>query len=73
MNTRLIMHAYFYVGMLETFLSFTMAFWYMQRTGVPFTAMWFKFGNYNEKYDPDFVTQKANEGSSIYFVNLVIM
>lgn len=72
-NTRLILHAYFYVGMLETFLSFTMAFWYMQRTGVPFTAMWFKFGDYDDKYDPDFVTQKANEGSSIYFVNLVIM
>jgi sodium/potassium-transporting ATPase subunit alpha len=72
-NTRLIFHAYFFVGLLQCFLSFTMAFWYMERKGVPFTAMWFKFGVYDEKYDADYINETANTASSIYFVNLVVM
>ncbi|KAF2647322.1 calcium ATPase [Lophiostoma macrostomum CBS 122681] len=72
-NTRLIFHAYFLVGMIECFLSFTMAFWYMQRKGVPFTAMWLKFGVYDPQYDWDYITATANEASSIYFVTLVVM
>jgi sodium/potassium-transporting ATPase subunit alpha len=72
-NARLIFHAYFVVGLLECFLAFTMSFWYMERKGVPFTAMWLKFGVYDEQYDPDYVTEVANQASSVYFVTLVIM
>ena len=72
-NTRLIFHAYFVVGLLECFLSFAMAFWYMERRGIPFTAMWLKFGEYDSQYDPDYITQTTNEASSIYFVTLVVM
>ncbi|KAI4637641.1 hypothetical protein J4E83_000458 [Alternaria metachromatica] len=72
-NARLIFHAYFVVGLLQCFLAFTMSFWWMQRRGVPFTAMWLKFGVYDPQYDPGFVTEVANEASSIYFVTLVIM
>jgi sodium/potassium-transporting ATPase subunit alpha len=32
-----------------------------------------RYGNWDSKYDPDYVTQVANEASSIYFVNLVFM
>jgi sodium/potassium-transporting ATPase subunit alpha len=72
-DTKLIFHAYFLVGMLECFLSFTMAFWYMERKGVPFTALWLKFGKLDPMYDSDYVTQVTNEASSVYFVTLVIM
>ena len=72
-NTRLIFHAYFIIGMFECFLSFTMAFWYMERRGIPFTALWLKFGALDPTYDKDYATQVANEASSIYFVNLVVM
>jgi sodium/potassium-transporting ATPase subunit alpha len=72
-DTRLIFHAYFVVGLLQCFCSFAMAFWYMERQGIPFTAMWLKFGNYDTQYDPDYITAKANTASSIYFVTLVIM
>jgi sodium/potassium-transporting ATPase subunit alpha len=72
-DTRLIFHAYFFVGLYQCFLSFTMAFWYMQRRGVPFTAMWLKFGVYDPQYDPDYINETANTASSIYFVTLVIM
>lgn len=72
-DTKLIFHAYFLVGMLECFLSFTMAFWYMERRGIPFTAMWLKFGDMDPIYDKDYVAQVTNEASSIYFVTLVVM
>lgn len=50
-----------------------MAFWYMQRKGVPFSALWLKYGNLDPKYDPNYVTAVTNEASSIYFVTLVVM
>jgi hypothetical protein len=43
------------------------------RRGVPFTAMWLKFGDYDAQYDTDYINETANVASSIYFVNLVIM
>jgi len=72
-NSRLVFHAYFFVGLLQCFLSFTMAFWYMERRGVPFTALWLTFGEYDPKYNPAYITEVANEASSVYFVTLVVM
>jgi sodium/potassium-transporting ATPase subunit alpha len=72
-NTRLIFHAYFVVGLLECFLAFTMAYWYMDKKGVPFTAMWFSFGEYKNGLTEDYVNEIANQASSVYFVTLVIM
>lgn len=45
----------------------------IRRKGVPFTAMWLKFGNYDAQYDPAYITETANTASSIYFVTLVVM
>lgn len=72
-NARLIFHAYFVVGLLECFLAFTMSFWWMERQGVPFKAIWLRFGDYDQQYDPAHVAEVANQASSIYFVTLVIM
>lgn len=41
--------------------------------GIPFTAMWLKFGDYDAQYDPEYIEEKANTASSIYFVTLVVM
>jgi sodium/potassium-transporting ATPase subunit alpha len=30
-DTKLIFHAYFFVGLIQCFLSFAMSFWYMER------------------------------------------
>lgn len=54
-------------------MSYAMAFWYMQRKGIPFSAMVLRYGSMDPKYDPEYVTKVANEASSIYFVNLVFM
>jgi hypothetical protein len=43
------------------------------RKGVPFTAMWLKFGEYDPQYDTDYINETANTASSIYFVTLVVM
>ncbi|KAL4929772.1 cation-translocating P-type ATPase [Aspergillus undulatus] len=72
-NTRLLGHAYLFIGLYECFLSYVMAFWHMQRRGIPFSAMVLHYGSWPPQYDPDYVTQVANEASSIYFVNLVFM
>ncbi|KAL5340687.1 hypothetical protein BJX70DRAFT_396662 [Aspergillus crustosus] len=72
-DVKLLGHAYLFIGLFECFLSFVVAFWHMERRGVPFSAMVLHYGSWPEQYDPDFVTQVANEASSIYFVNLVFM
>ncbi|KAH6620011.1 hypothetical protein C7974DRAFT_457820 [Boeremia exigua] len=72
-NTRLIFHAYFVVGLLQCFLSFTMAFWYLETQGIPFNAVWLRYGEYEEPFTADFINDKVNTASSIYFVTLVVM
>ncbi|KAI5302911.1 hypothetical protein KEM56_000234 [Ascosphaera pollenicola] len=72
-NLKLIGHAYGFIGVYECLISFVMGFWYMSRRGIPFRDQVFTYGVMKPKYDMDYVTAVANEGSSIYFVNLVVM
>ena len=70
---RLILHAYGFVGLFETALSFTVSYWYAQRRGLPFGTLWFGFGNTPEGMSADTKTDILNVASSVYFVNLVVM
>ncbi|KAF3931111.1 hypothetical protein ABW20_dc0107790 [Dactylellina cionopaga] len=70
---KLLLQAYGLIGLTETFTSFAMSFWYLQRRGIPFNALWFGFGNAIPGVSADYVTARLAEASSIYFVNLVIM
>ncbi|KAI2601980.1 calcium ATPase [Hypoxylon sp. NC1633] len=72
-NWQLVTHAYAVLGMIETIASFAMAYWYLERNGIPFRVLWFSFGNLPDWIDPDYYATKLNEASSIYFVNLVVM
>lgn len=72
-NWQLILYAYGVIGVLETFASFSMSYWYLQRNGIPFSILWFGFGAIPDNIDPDYYTQKLNEASSVYFINLVVM
>ncbi|KAJ4302007.1 hypothetical protein N0V88_002138 [Collariella sp. IMI 366227] len=69
---KFILQTYGFIGMLETFTSFTMSYWYLERNGVPFTKIWFAFRN-PDGVDADYYMQKLNEASSIYFVTLVVI
>lgn len=72
-NLKLIAHAYGFIGVYECLISFVMGFWYMSRRGIPFHDQVFTYGVMKPKYNMDYVTAVANEASSIYFVNLVVM
>lgn len=66
-------HSYAFIGLIETVCSFAMAFWYLERNGIPFSDLWFKFGELPPGVDEDYYTARVNEASSMYFINLVIM
>lgn len=70
---QLIVQAYGFIGVLETLCSFAMSFWYLERQGIPFSNLWFKYGSLPDTIDPDYAAQRYNVASSIYFINLVVM
>ncbi|KAK4220955.1 Sodium/potassium-transporting ATPase subunit alpha-1 [Podospora fimiseda] len=70
---KLIEQSYGFVGMFETVASFAMLYWYLERNGIAFSALWFSFGQLPEGISPEFYPQKLNEASSIYFVTLVVI
>ena len=71
-NWQLVFHSYAFIGMIETACSFAMAYWYLERKGIPFSSLWFKFGP-PDGIDLDYYNARLNEASSIYFMNLVVM
>ena len=70
---RLILQAYGFLGLLETFASFSMSYWHLQRRGIPFSALWFGYGSLPDGISQEYLIQTQNEASSIYFVTLVVM
>lgn len=50
-----------------------MAYWYLERKGIHFGDLWFKFGEIPAGVDRDYYDARLNEASSIYFINLVVM
>jgi sodium/potassium-transporting ATPase subunit alpha len=70
---KLLFHAYIFLGLQETICSFAMSYWYCQRRGVHFSALWLGYGEYPADYDVIYVNKVLAEASSIYFVNLVVM
>ncbi|KAF7436089.1 hypothetical protein PC9H_002915 [Pleurotus ostreatus] len=68
---KLIFHAYF-IGIFESLTAMIAAFYFgFQKNGVPFSALWLKYGNYDG--DPDLILELTNRAQSIYFFNLVLM
>ena len=70
---QLMLQSYGFIGVFETLSSFAMSYWYLQRNGISFSDLWFGYGSLPTTIDSDYYTQKVNEASSIYFVNLVVM
>ncbi|KAF4573612.1 hypothetical protein EYR36_008130 [Pleurotus pulmonarius] len=69
---KLICHAYFFIGILESLTAMIAAFYFgFQKNGVPFSALWLKYGDYDG--DPDLILELTNRAQSIYFFNLVLM
>lgn len=74
---KLLFHSYLYTGTMETLISFSLAFWYLERKGLTFRSLWFSFGNYEtppgHEDDEDYVTNQLAIGSGIYFITLVVL
>ena len=70
---RLILHAYGFIGVMQTICSFAMSYWYAGRHGVAFSDLWFGFGTVPSNITADRYAAVLNEASSIYFINLVVM
>lgn len=68
-DAKLLMHAYFFLGVTETVCSMAMAFWHLSRLGYPFSEIIIGF---NFTYTPEFLAA-VSEAQSVYFINLVIM
>ncbi|GAA5914981.1 hypothetical protein JCM6882_001950 [Rhodosporidiobolus microsporus] len=69
---KLLVQAYAFLGLVESLTSMVGAFYFgFQRAGIPFSAMWLKYGNYD--VDPDYFAERLNVAQSIYFWNLVII
>lgn len=72
-NWKLLLHAYLFLGVLETFTSMVGAFYFgFQRNGVPFSALWLNYGG-PVPVSAERFTELTNEAQSIYFFNLVLM
>lgn len=69
---KLIVQSYGFVGIVETAASFAMSYWYLERSGIPFSSLWFGFGD-PAGVDKDYYMNKLNVASSIYFITLVVM
>ncbi|KAF9078729.1 hypothetical protein BDP27DRAFT_1441123 [Rhodocollybia butyracea] len=69
---KLILHAYFFLGVLESLTAMVGTFYFgFKLNGVPFSALWLKYGG--SDVDPELLAELTNKAQSIYFFNLVIM
>ncbi|KAI0064852.1 sodium-potassium ATPase [Artomyces pyxidatus] len=65
---RLLLHAYGFLGMLESLCAMAMSFWFLQRRGVPFSSLALGFGNW-----PGLTPDLLQEAQGVYFFTLVVM
>ncbi|CEL53522.1 sodium/potassium-transporting ATPase subunit alpha [Rhizoctonia solani AG-1 IB] len=65
---KLLLHAYGFIGVLESLCAMSMSFWYLQRNGVPFSDLVLGFGDW-----PTLDNEKLSKAQSVYFFTLVIM
>ncbi|KAF8714477.1 cation transport ATPase (P-type) family, partial [Rhizoctonia solani] len=65
---KLLLHAYGFIGVLESLCAMSMSFWYLQRNGVPFSDLVLGFGDW-----PTLDEEKLDKAQSVYFFTLVIM
>lgn len=70
---RLLVHADLFVGIPLTVTSCAMAFWYMQRHGVPFSDLWLTYGAGKvQTTNPALFNEVLYRANAVYFFNLVI-
>jgi len=70
---KLYLHAYGFLGVVESLCSLSMAFWYLQRKGFPFSEIVFAYGGLPDHLDAARFAEEVNRGQSVAFFTLVFM
>lgn len=70
---KLLLHAYLFLGVLESLCANSMAFWYLDRSGFRFKDLVLGYGGLPDTYDADAYAEAVNVAQSIYFFTLVGM
>lgn len=70
---KLCLHAYGFLGIIESLCSLAMGFWYLQRRGYPFKDIVFAYGGLPDHLDSAGWQEAVNRGTSVTFFTLVFM
>ncbi|KAK4685419.1 hypothetical protein P7C73_g4728, partial [Tremellales sp. Uapishka_1] len=70
---KLLTHAYFVLGLLESLCAMSMAFWYLQTKGFRFRDLVLSYGGIPAQYNVDDYNEAVRVAQSIYFFTLVGM
>ncbi|KAE8232786.1 hypothetical protein CF326_g2175 [Tilletia indica] len=71
---KLLLHAYVFVGLPLTVCCFSMAFWDMEKRGVPFSDMFLKYsGGVIATTNPEFYAEVINKGQSVFYFTAILM
>jgi sodium/potassium-transporting ATPase subunit alpha len=71
---RLLLHAYGFLGIMESLAANAMAWWYLQRAeGIRFSDIFLSFGALPAGIDADRYNQGLFRAQSVYFFSLVLM
>jgi sodium/potassium-transporting ATPase subunit alpha len=76
-NSKLLFHAYFFIGIMQMVSSHILFFLYLNMHGLPPSAIFFSFSALNNPngymgYTAEEITDLISTAQSIYFVNLII-
>ncbi|OCF77262.1 hypothetical protein I204_01248 [Kwoniella mangroviensis CBS 8886] len=72
-NWKFLLHAYEFLGLLESLAAMSMAFWWLDKQGYKFSDLVLAYGGLPPQYDPDAYNEAINKAQSIYFFTLVGM
>lgn len=70
---RLLLHAYGFLGLMESLCACAMSFWYLEKQGIRFSQIALAYGALPEGISADFYNEEVNRAQSVYFFTLVIM
>jgi sodium/potassium-transporting ATPase subunit alpha len=72
---KLLFQSYIYTGTCQTLISFSLSYWYLETKRIPFSGLWFSYGDYPipAGESEEYTTHHLMVGSGIYFITLVVL
>lgn len=70
---RLLIHAYGFIGVIESLSACAVSFWYLQKRGIRFSQIVLAYGVLPKGITAEYYNEEINRAQSVYFFTLVIM